>query len=78
LPSEDELLAAGAEILDSVTSWKAGKTFHDGVVRTFSRPKVDGDGAPWHYRVSEHAVTEATFDDFAEKLCKDKPENQKK
>jgi hypothetical protein len=78
IPSEQAIIAAGVDLIDSVSGWRQGKAFHSGTVRTFSRAKVPGDGAPWHYRVSDHAPSEATFDDFWDRLGKDKPEHEKK
>jgi hypothetical protein len=46
-------------------------------VKTFSRGKVKGDGAPWHYRISEHASSQATFDAFWDRLGNDKAEHEK-
>ncbi|EEB90451.1 hypothetical protein MPER_11340 [Moniliophthora perniciosa FA553] len=76
IPPEEVIFAAADELIESTTSWKAGKTYHK-VVKTSSRPKQAGDGAPWHCRVSEHEPKDATFDQFWDKLGKNKAENEK-
>ncbi|THU85648.1 hypothetical protein K435DRAFT_732142 [Dendrothele bispora CBS 962.96] len=76
IPSEDTIIATGKQLLDSTTTWKEGKTYHK-AVKTLSRSKGPGDGAPWHCRVSEHKPDEATFDQLWDKLGKDKPINEK-
>ncbi|KAF7974807.1 hypothetical protein HWV62_11147 [Athelia sp. TMB] len=77
IPSEESILAAGRSILDSIPTWKRGKTFHKNSVQTFSRSKAAGDGANWHVRVSEHGSEDATFDEFWSKLGNDKAINEK-
>ncbi|KAF7985127.1 hypothetical protein HWV62_9047 [Athelia sp. TMB] len=77
IPSEESILAAGRSILDSIPTWKRGKTFHKNSVQTFSRSKATGDGANWHVRVSEHGPEDATFDEFWSKLGNDKAINEK-
>ncbi|KAH9930738.1 uncharacterized protein B0H18DRAFT_1145168 [Fomitopsis serialis] len=76
LPSEETIAALGEALLDSTKSWKQGKTFQKGTVKTSSRPKGPQDGAPWHCRVSEHAPEDATFDEFWSKLGEDKANNE--
>ncbi|KAK0239938.1 hypothetical protein EDD85DRAFT_920259 [Armillaria nabsnona] len=76
IPSEAVILSAGESLLKSTSSWKPGKTYHK-TVKTYSRGKEAGDGAPWHYRVSEHAPGQATFDQMWAKLGTNKPENEK-
>lgn len=76
IPSEAAILSAGESLLKSTSSWKPGKTYHK-TVKTYSRGKEAGDGAPWHYRVSEHAPAQATFDQMWGKLGTNKPENEK-
>ncbi|KAK0451072.1 hypothetical protein EV421DRAFT_1209326 [Armillaria borealis] len=76
IPSEAAILSAGESLLKSTSSWKPGKTYHK-TVKTYSRGKEAGDGAPWHYRVSEHAPAEATFDQMWAKLGTNKAENEK-
>lgn len=76
IPSEEAIVQAAHDIIDSITSWKAGKTFHK-VVRTYSKPKGPGDGAPWHARISEHSAEDATFDEFWSKLGDDHASNEK-
>lgn len=76
IPSEEALVQAAFDVLNSSSSWKAGKTFHK-VVRTYSKSKGPGDGAPWHARVSEHTAEDATFDEFWSKLGEDHAQNEK-
>lgn len=76
IPSEEAIVQAAHDIIDSITSWKAGKSFHK-VVRTYSKPKGPGDGAPWHARLSEHGAEDATFDEFWSKLGDDHASNEK-
>ncbi|TFK42293.1 hypothetical protein BDQ12DRAFT_268785 [Crucibulum laeve] len=73
---EEDIIAEGVNLINSTTSWKEGKTFFNNV-KTFSHPKREGDGAPWHCRVSEHTKDEVTFDQLWEKLAKDKAINEK-
>ncbi|KAI0929154.1 hypothetical protein AcV5_006495 [Taiwanofungus camphoratus] len=77
IPPEDDIIAVGQALLDSTSSWKQGKTYQKGTVRTCSRQKGPQDGAPWHCRVSEHTAEDATFDEFWSKLGVDKAENEK-
>jgi len=77
LPSDEEVVAAGHEVLEATNGWKKGKTYHKQTVQTYSRPKGPGDGAAWHCRVSEHTPTEATFDEFWSKLGHNHSENEK-
>jgi len=76
IPSEEVIIEEGKKLIESTTSWTAGKTFFNSV-QTCYRAKGDGDGAPWHCRISEHTPNEASFDIFWEKLSKDKPINEK-
>ncbi|KAK0210952.1 hypothetical protein DFS33DRAFT_1296550 [Desarmillaria ectypa] len=76
VPSEAVILSAAESLLKSTSSWKPGKIYHK-TVKTYSRGKEAGDGAPWHYRVSEHAPAEATFDQMWAKLGTNKAENEK-
>ncbi|KZT09643.1 uncharacterized protein LAESUDRAFT_722611 [Laetiporus sulphureus 93-53] len=76
LPSEETIVSSGRALLDSTSSWKPGKAYQKGVVKTCSRPKGPQDGAPWHCRVSEHAAEDATFDEFWSKLGVDKAQNE--
>jgi len=78
IPSEDTIISLGQALLDSTTSWKPGKTYQKGVVKTCSRAKGPQDGAPWHCRVSEHTPQDATFDEFWSKLGVDHAENEMK
>jgi len=76
LPSDESILAAAETLLESTSSWKQGKTYHK-IVKTYSRPKLPEDGAPWHCRVSIHTPEEATFDQLWAKLGTDKAINEK-
>ncbi|CCM04719.1 uncharacterized protein FIBRA_06907 [Fibroporia radiculosa] len=76
LPSEETLVSLGQALLDSTPSWKQGKTYQKGIVKTCSRPKGPQDGAPWHCRLSEHTPEDATFDEFWSKLGVDKAQNE--
>jgi hypothetical protein len=75
IPPEEEIIAQGRTLIESTESWKAGKTFFD-VVKTSYRPKLQGDGAPWHCRTSVHKPEEITFDQLWEKLSNNKAENE--
>jgi len=82
LPPEQGLVATGKAIVKSITEWKAGKTFHGTMhkdtpysVRTTSKAKEHGEEAGWHARMSEHK--EATFDEFWDKLGRNKAVNEK-
>ncbi|KAJ7741588.1 hypothetical protein DFH07DRAFT_55621 [Mycena maculata] len=76
IPSDEDVMAAADELLESTSSWKKGKTYHK-QVETYSRAKAPEDGAPWHCRVSVHKSEEATFDKLWSKLGKDKAINEK-
>ncbi|KAG7447996.1 uncharacterized protein BT62DRAFT_891131 [Guyanagaster necrorhizus] len=76
IPAQPVILSAGESLLKSTSSWKPGKTYHK-TVKTYSRGKETGDGAPWHCRVSEHPPAEATFDQMWSKLGTDKAVNEK-
>ncbi|KAJ8519475.1 hypothetical protein ONZ45_g3554 [Pleurotus djamor] len=75
IPSQEAIIQAGVQILESVKDWRKGKVYHG--VQTFSRPKQAIDGAPWHCRLSEHAAEEVTFDQLWSKLGVNKPEHEK-
>lgn len=77
IPSEDVILTAARTLIDSVTTWKAGKSYQKNTVKTYSRPKFPGDGAPWHCRISEHTAEDANFDEFWSKLGVNKAMNEK-
>lgn len=77
IPSEEAILVAARELLDSTNTWKQGKSYHKNTVKTYSRPKGPGDGAAWCCRVSEHTSADATFDEFWSKLGNDKAMNEK-
>jgi len=76
VPSEETILAVGRSVIDSIDSWKQGKSFHHNTVRTYSRPKGPADGAAWFSRVSEHDANDASLDEFWSKLGADKAENE--
>jgi len=75
IPTEESIIAEGKILIESTASWKAGKTFFD-VVKTSSRGKLQGDGAPWHCRISEHTSTDITFNQLWDKLSNNKAENE--
>jgi len=77
IPSEESILTAGRELLDSMKEWKQGKSYHKNSIKTFSRPKGPEDVAAWHSRISEHTSEDATFDEFWSKLGNDKAVNEK-
>lgn len=77
LPPEDVLIEQARALIDGATKWQKNKTFHK-VVQTYQRPKVKGEPANWWCRVSEHGQDEATFDEFWDKLGKNKGENEVK
>jgi hypothetical protein len=68
LPSDEQVIAASREVLEASEGWKKGKAYEKKTVQTYSGPKGPDDGAPWHCRVSEHAPTQITFDEFWSKL----------
>jgi len=76
IPPEETIVSLGNAILDSTPSWKPGKSYQKNTVKTSSRPKGLGDGAPWHCRTSEHTAEDATFDEFWSKLGVNKAENE--
>ncbi|KAJ8473311.1 hypothetical protein ONZ51_g7949 [Trametes cubensis] len=76
IPSEEAIIKAGKQILESTMSWKQGKTYQHNKVKTFSRSKGPKDGAGWYCRVSEHTKEDATFDEFWSKLGENKAENE--
>ena len=76
LPSDEQVIVAAREVLEATKGWK-GKANQKNTVRTYSRPKGTGDGAPWHCRVSEHTAAEATFDEFWSKIGVNHSENEK-
>lgn len=76
MPSEETIITTARRLIESTSSWKQGKTYHK-IVKTYHCPKGPDDGAPWHCRVSEHAPTEATFDQLWAKLGNDKAINEK-
>ncbi|TBU65556.1 hypothetical protein BD310DRAFT_836448 [Dichomitus squalens] len=76
IPSEDVIIKAGREVLNDTANWKHGKSFHKNTVKTLSRKKGPKDGAAWHARVSEHDKDEVTFEEFWDKLGKDKANNE--
>lgn len=81
LPLEQTLIEAGKDVLKSTKSWKPGKTFSNTKgdtpyhVKISSRPREQGDEAGWHSRYSEHR--EGTFDEFWERLGRNKAINEK-
>ncbi|KAI0372923.1 hypothetical protein BV20DRAFT_963358 [Pilatotrama ljubarskyi] len=76
IPSEDEIIKAGKELLEGTSSWKQGKSYQHNKVKTYSRAKGPKDGAGWYARVSEHPKEDATFDEFWSKLGENKAENE--
>jgi hypothetical protein len=77
LPTDEQALAAGRELLEASNGWKKGKMYQNNTVQTCSRPKGTGDGASWHCRVSEHSPEEVTFDEFWGKIGINHSENEK-
>ncbi|KAF8912105.1 hypothetical protein CPB84DRAFT_1742733 [Gymnopilus junonius] len=75
IPPEEDIIAQGKALIEATDSWKAGKTFFD-VVKTSSRGKLPGDGAPWHCRTSVHKPDEITFNQLWDKLSNNKAENE--
>ncbi|KAI0093975.1 hypothetical protein BDY19DRAFT_289343 [Irpex rosettiformis] len=75
LPAEGVLINQGRALIDVSSNWQKNKTFHK-VVQTYLRPKIKGEPANWWCRVSEHGQDEATFDEFWDKLGKNKGENE--
>src|SRR6266404_7590208 len=77
LPSDEQIIAAGREILEASKDWKKGKAYQKNTVQTYSRSKDPGDSASWYCRVSEHDASEATFDEFWGKIGINHSENEK-
>src|SRR5579863_6008732 len=77
LPSDEQVIAAGRELLEATDVWKKGKVYQKNTVQSYFRPKGPGDGASWHCRVSEHTPAEVTFNEFWNKIGKDHSENEK-
>jgi len=77
LPSDEQVVAAGRDVLEATNSWKKGKRYQKNTVQIYSRPKGPGDGASWYCRVSEHTAAEATFDEFWSKIGSNHSENEK-
>jgi hypothetical protein len=77
LPSDEQVVAAGREVLEATDGWKKGKKYQKNTVQLYSRPKGPDDGAAWHCRVSEHTPAEATFDEFWGKIGSNHSENEK-
>jgi len=77
LPSDEQVVAAGREVLEATNGWKKGKKYQKNIVQHYSRPKGPDDGAAWHCRVSEHTPAEATFDEFWSKIGSNHSENEK-
>lgn len=76
IPSEDALITAGKALLDSTTSWKAGKAYHNKTVQTYTTNSTSAGGSPWHCRLSEHSQDDFTFDEMWDHLGKDKAKNE--
>ncbi|KAI8989689.1 hypothetical protein BD414DRAFT_313929 [Trametes punicea] len=76
IPSEQEIIEAGKQLLESTKSWKQGKTYQRNKVKTFHRAKGPRDGTAWYCRVSEHTKEDATFEEFWSKLGENKAENE--
>lgn len=75
IPLEESIISEGRKLIDSMSSWNPGKTYHK-KVRVYHKPKHPGDVAPWCGRISEHTSNEATFDQFWDKLGQNKPINE--
>lgn len=75
IPSEDEILALGKEILAASDNWKQGKTLKKFIKTSTYSPSSKG-GAKWACRVSEHTREEGTFDEFWNGLGVNKAENE--
>ncbi|KAM6500289.1 Protein of unknown function (DUF3074) domain containing protein [Amanita muscaria] len=75
IPLEESIISEGRKLIDSMSSWNPGKTYHK-KVRVYHKPKQPGDVAPWCGRISEHTSNEATFDQFWDKLGRNKPINE--
>lgn len=69
IPSEEVIIAAGRELIESTDTWKKGKTFA-GVKTLFH----SGD---WHCRLSEHPPDQITFQQLWDKMAYDKASNEK-
>ncbi|KAJ3509297.1 hypothetical protein NLJ89_g5294 [Agrocybe chaxingu] len=76
IPTEEDIIAEGLRLIESTTSWKAGKTFFKNTVKTCCHAKRPEDGAPWHCRISEHKPEEIGFDELWDKLGKNKAQNE--
>jgi len=80
LPLEETLIAAAQNLIASASTWKQGKTYQKTVKTYQSTTGGTGGSAPtlhWHCRSSEHTPEEATFDQFWDKLGRNKAINEK-
>lgn len=77
LPSDEQVIAAAREVLETTKGWKKGKAYEKKTVQTYHSPKAPHDGAPWHCRVSEHAPAQVTFDELWSKLGSNHSEHEK-
>lgn len=75
IPSEDEILTLGKEILVASDNWKQGKTLKKCIKTSTYSPNPKG-GTKWACRVSEHTREEGTFDEFWNGLGVNKAENE--
>lgn len=75
LPQMEELIRDGESILDASMSWKRGKTFGD--VETFFCTTVE-DSRRWYCRVSQHREEDISFEQFWEKLGRNKILNEQR
>lgn len=78
IPSEDQLLQAGRELIESTLKWKHTKDYCKGVVKGYSAQKQADDDESWFCRVSEHTPDEASFDEMWFGLGTNKPEHERK
>ncbi|QRV80214.1 hypothetical protein RhiJN_08229 [Ceratobasidium sp. AG-Ba] len=64
IPPLNVLLSSANALLASTVHWPPGKTYHDGLVQTFSQKLSSGPS--WHGRLSYHPIEHGTFHEFWE------------
>lgn len=76
IPSEEVIIAAGRELIESTDAWKVGKTYFT-TVKTLSHSGGLTPVGNWHCRLSEHPPDQITFKQLWDKMAHDKAPNEK-
>ncbi|KAF7778530.1 hypothetical protein Agabi119p4_2875 [Agaricus bisporus var. burnettii] len=74
IPSEESIIAAGRELIESTDSWQLKKTINN--VKVVHKPATSTDGS-WFCRISEHSPEEVTYDQLWDKMARNKAQNEK-